>query len=136
MHAKEKLQYKLRNMHVKLTNIFKMASKEKLQHKLRNMYVTQCVRKIDKHIQDGCQRKTGSSPSKSTMTLFSVAPVYHGHEGGCRVRLQCGQGKRPGLPGASVDAFLLSRASFICVWRLSSNVSVACLVRARHPVLS
>ena len=49
---------------------------------------------------------------------------------------QCGHGKRLGLPGASADAFLLSWASSICVRRLSSNVSMACLVRAHHPVLS
>ena len=28
---------------------------------------------------------------------------------------KCGHGKRPGLPGVSDDAFLLSRASSICV---------------------
>ena len=53
-----------------------------------------------------------------------------------KVRGQCRHGKRLELPGASVNAFLLSRASSICVWRLSSNVSMAQLVRVRHPVLS
>ena len=34
----------------------------------------------------------GSSPSKSMMTLFSVAPVCHGHGGGCGVWRLAGPG--------------------------------------------
>ena len=45
-------------------------------------------------------------------------------------------GRDPDLSGASADALLLSRTSSICVQHLSSNVSMACLVRAHHPVLS
>ena len=87
-------------------------------------------------------RFDGSSPSNTMMTLFSVAPVCHGHGGGCGVRFYTSTSGDSAGMGRDRDCREHQPTPFFfpgpprSVRRLSSNVSVACLVRARHPVLS
>ena len=78
------------------------------------------------------------------IAVVSVAPVCHRHGGGCGVRSQtCRSGDSAGM-GRHRDCrdhqptpfFFPGPPRSVCGVSPQNNVSVACLVRARHPVLS